>query len=105
MSDVLEIANMRKATQIAFSVACILSLLAGGATAGLNTWTGTGPTGGAIRAVLVDPSVPNTVYIGTVGSGVFKSTDGGATWVPGEPGNPLQTRTVPALLLRPPRTV
>ncbi|NND16303.1 MAG: hypothetical protein HKN89_08245, partial [Eudoraea sp.] len=41
-----------------------------------------------IHRIIVDPSDPNTVYVGAIGSpwgehperGVFKTTDGGATW-------------------------
>ena len=33
-----------------------------------------------ISAVLIDPSQPSTVYVGTLGNGVFKTTDSGATW-------------------------
>jgi hypothetical protein len=28
----------------------------------------------------MDPTAPNTLYAGTSGGGVFKSTDGGANW-------------------------
>jgi hypothetical protein len=63
-----------------------LSLCVVPAWAGSNTWTVTGPTGGAIRAVLVeDPTAPtasSTVYVGTLGSGVFKSVNGGDAWAP-----------------------
>jgi hypothetical protein len=31
-------------------------------------------------AVAIDPSTPSTLYVGTRGNGVFKSTDGGQTW-------------------------
>jgi len=40
-----------------------------------------GPYGGYIIAIAIAPSQPNTIYAGTWGSGVFKSTDSGATWV------------------------
>src|SRR5262249_8473139 len=33
-----------------------------------------------IRTLVVDPVTPATVYVATYGSGVQKSTDGGATW-------------------------
>ena len=63
-----------------------LSLFVVPAWAGSNTWTATGPTGGAIRAVLVEdptaPSASSTVYVGTLGSGVFKSVNGGDAWAP-----------------------
>ena len=31
-------------------------------------------------AILVDPSIPNIVYAGVKGRGLYKSTDGGTTW-------------------------
>jgi len=40
-----------------------------------------GPDGGSIISIDVADSDPLIVYAGTGGSGVFKSTDGGITWV------------------------
>ena len=34
----------------------------------------------AIAALAIDPSTPTTLYAGTSGGGVFKSTDGGGSW-------------------------
>jgi photosystem II stability/assembly factor-like uncharacterized protein len=34
----------------------------------------------AVNALLVDPDVPNILYLATSGYGIFKSSDGGATW-------------------------
>ena len=82
---------------VAVVSAWVASLLAAGpAGAGLNVWTGTGPAGGPIRAVLVDPAAPSTVYVGTNGSGVFKSTDGGITWA--QAGAELAGKSVRALV-------
>ncbi len=50
------------------------------ASAGVGRWTTHGPDGGEIRALAIDPSNPATVYAGTAGGGVFKSTDGASTW-------------------------
>src|SRR5438105_1975446 len=47
--------------------------------AGLNQWTSNGPEGGDVRALAIDPQTPTTLYAGTL-NGVFKSTDGGASW-------------------------
>jgi hypothetical protein len=59
-----------------------LSLFVGSAWAGSNVWTASGPAGGPIRAILVvDPASPSTVFVGTLGSGVFKSENGGDTWL------------------------
>ena len=33
-----------------------------------------------VRALAIDPSALSTVYAGTSGNGVFKSTDGGTSW-------------------------
>jgi photosystem II stability/assembly factor-like uncharacterized protein len=49
-------------------------------SAGINIWTGNGPEGGTIYALAIDPSSPATVYAGTSGNGVFKSTNGGGSW-------------------------
>jgi len=35
-----------------------------------------------LKAIAIDPTTPTTLYVGTDGGGVFKSTDGGSTWVP-----------------------
>ena len=43
------------------------------------TWTSLGPGGGLVRALAIDPTNSATVYAGTVGGGVFKSTDGGGS--------------------------
>ena len=56
------------------------SSLAGVASAGVNTWTTNGPNGGPIAALAIDRSAPATLYAGTSGAGVFKSSDGGGSW-------------------------
>ena len=48
--------------------------------ASAQIWTSNGPEGGYIQALAIDPTTPATVYAGTPGGGVFKSTDGGASW-------------------------
>ena len=47
--------------------------------AGINEWTSLGPDGGGVRALAIDPQNPSTVYAVTF-AGVFKSTNGGASW-------------------------
>src|SRR5262249_9200685 len=47
---------------------------------GLGVWTATGPEGGSVTAVAIDPTRPLTVYTGTDGSGIFKSANGGTSW-------------------------
>lgn len=45
-----------------------------------NVWTPIGPEGGEIPSLTADPRLPGVLYAGTR-SGLFKSTDGGTTWV------------------------
>lgn len=49
----------------------------------VGTWTNLGPSnqGGRTRALLIDPVNPNILYAGGVAGGVWKSTDGGASWM------------------------
>jgi photosystem II stability/assembly factor-like uncharacterized protein len=54
--------------------------------AGSDVWTSIGPKGGPIRALTVDSQKPSTVYAGTSGGGVFKSTDGGRNWTAANSG-------------------
>ena len=58
-----------------------LTAVAPGAT--LAGWTSLGPNnqGGRTRALLIDPAAPNTMYAGGVDGGVWKSTNGGSTWL------------------------
>jgi photosystem II stability/assembly factor-like uncharacterized protein len=39
-----------------------------------------GPVRSIVRAVALDPTDPDIIYVGTNESGVYKSTDGGITW-------------------------
>jgi hypothetical protein len=51
------------------------------------------------RGILIDPTYPNTVYVGTEGGGVFQSSDGGNHWTPINDG--LTDQTVYAMAMDP----
>ncbi|HMV50710.1 MAG TPA: glycosyl hydrolase, partial [Blastocatellia bacterium] len=53
--------------------------------------------GGRSVAVAGVTSQPNVYYFGSVGGGVFKSTDGGDNWTPVSDGQPFGTGTVGAI--------
>ena len=59
----------------------LASLTAG---VGTNSWTWLGPgnIGGRIRSILVHPTIPNTMWVGGVDGGVWKTLNGGTTWLP-----------------------
>jgi len=50
--------------------------------AGLNAWTEKGPygIGGRIRGFAVDPNDNNHLFVGSVGGGIWETTDAGVTW-------------------------
>ncbi len=61
----------------------MLLCLASPAAAELGRWTPIGPEApGVVLTIAIDPHSPTTLYAGTQESGVFKSTDGGASWQP-----------------------
>lgn len=45
-----------------------------------SEWRVTGPTGGDVRALVVDPNDPNRFYFGTLDGQIYSSTDGGRNW-------------------------
>ncbi len=58
----------------------------------ISSWSPLGPgnIGGRIRSILISPKNPNTILIGAVAGGVWKTTDGGAAWLPKtDNGNPI----------------
>ncbi|KAF0218425.1 MAG: hypothetical protein FD174_2886 [Geobacteraceae bacterium] len=83
----------------------LLAILICGIVAGINpaqgaesnilpsyVWQGIGPfNGGVVLSLAIDPVSPSTVYAGTDGNGVFKSTDSGGSWSPANAGIPNQT--------------
>ena len=53
---------------------------AGLASSATDVGTSNGFEGGVVEALAIDPRTPSTLYAGTQGGGVFKSTNGGANW-------------------------
>ena len=77
----------------------------------INQWVSIGPTRitsgdgpnknsiGRATSVVIHPQSPQTIYVGARGSGVWKTTDGGATWKPLT--DSLPTLTVSGLAIAP----
>lgn len=67
-------------------------------------WASSGPYGGQVWALAVDPTNPATVYAGTHLNGVFKTTDGGVSWHAASSGIGDEAGSLPgydfALLIR-----
>ncbi len=49
-----------------------------------TAWSAVGPgnIGGRVRSIVVNPANSDEVLIGSVSGGIWKSTDGGASWIP-----------------------
>ncbi len=47
-----------------------------------NDYSPPASSNGRVTAIAIDPNSPSTVYVGAVGSGVWKTADGGASWAP-----------------------
>jgi len=43
-------------------------------------WLGPGNVGGRIRSLAIHPATPDTIFAGSVGGGIWKSSNGGASW-------------------------
>ncbi|GMU21622.1 MAG: hypothetical protein AMXMBFR13_17140 [Phycisphaerae bacterium] len=54
-----------------------------------DTWTARASLNGGPRCLEVDPVDPDVVYVGTAGLGMFKSTDGGVSFVEINAGLPM----------------
>jgi hypothetical protein len=69
-----------------------------------NYGAGIGISTGRVTALAVDPSDPsgNTVYVGTANGGVWKTTDGGNSWISISDG--LATQSIGALAIAPDAT-
>jgi hypothetical protein len=81
----------------------ILTVLAasggqGPSQAGTNHWTGSGPYGGQVTVLAIDPQTPANLYAAGF-SGVFKSADGGANWARASTG--ITDPSVGALVIDP----
>lgn len=46
------------------------------------TWLGPGNIGGRIRAILIHPTQPATMWLGSAGGGIWKTTNSGGLWSP-----------------------
>jgi photosystem II stability/assembly factor-like uncharacterized protein len=67
----------------AFAPNIALGLAAGDATDPAlysNDWRTTGPQGGDVRALVVDPQNPDRFYFGTLDGQIYTSADGGKRW-------------------------
>src|SRR5205085_11538459 len=46
----------------------------------LLSWEVTGPLGGDVRSLVVDPQDPQRLYFGTIDGQIYTTADGGSSW-------------------------
>lgn len=46
------------------------------------SWMGPGNVGGRIRSIVIDPADSNKMWVGSVGGGIWRSTNAGFSWFP-----------------------
>ncbi len=68
-----------------------------------GSWTPLGPVnvGGRVTDVVADPANPNVVTVATASGGVWKSGNGGASWVSLLDGPPMTSLSIGALAMDP----
>lgn len=87
----------KRASRLSVSL-ILLAVLGSTVWAGTNVWTSLGPEGANISSLTIDPQNPATLYAGTNGA-VFRSTDGGKTWLRSNPS--YAAANIHALVLDP----
>ena len=71
---------IKAAAQIDSMTARRVSPSAAGITSSSWAWMGPGNVGGRVRALVIHPTSTNTMWAGSVSGGIWKTTNGGATW-------------------------
>jgi photosystem II stability/assembly factor-like uncharacterized protein len=79
-------AQRTKAALAALLIILTVSILAAPSRAALGSWSGGGPKAKSIFDIEIDTANPSVIYAAAMGSGVFKTTDAGATWDPSTTG-------------------
>lgn len=70
----------RKFLQLFLLGVCLLGVSNLAAQSAGSNWLPVGPDGGDARSFAVDPGNPQHLYLGTLMSWIYESTDGGSTW-------------------------
>ncbi len=82
------VSRCRGAGVLAIASLIWLGLVPLPANAGVDRWTSIAPDGGAVTTLAVGPGDAGVLYSATETSGVFRSTDGGLSWLPARTGLP-----------------
>jgi photosystem II stability/assembly factor-like uncharacterized protein len=92
----MQVAALRVVVRrLGLGVVAALMAVGGGrpAGAGINVWTPLGPNGGPINALAASPAQAGLLWAGSDGAGVYRSQDGGASWVRTSRGLPYAAVT------------
>jgi photosystem II stability/assembly factor-like uncharacterized protein len=70
----------RKLLQYFLLGVSVLGISVSPARGGVLSWIPVGPNGGDARSFAVEPNNPQHLYLGTLTSWIYQSSDGGSTW-------------------------
>jgi len=75
--------HLRRRPALPLACFALSLLLPAAAVAGSGSWTTSYPDGGEIQpaGLVADPSTPGVLYAAPLWNGIYRSTDGGASWV------------------------
>ena len=79
-NGVIDPDGLMRAKEHVDRMAAVVSPLAGGISRATWTTRGPGNVGGRIRALAIHPTSTDTMVIGSVSGGIWKTTNGGASW-------------------------
>src|SRR5438046_3139151 len=80
---------MRSATTAAVGIVIFAIGASGADSARGREWRSLGPAGGSVSALVIDPQHTGSIYAATGDNGVFKTTDGAASWSGASAGLPF----------------
>ena len=73
--------NTPRPTAFFLVLGCLAGLFDGSAAAEVTSWTSRGLQGRSISSLVVDPGTPSRIYAAAGADGIYRSADGGETWV------------------------
>ncbi len=59
-----------------------VGILAAGVEPDSWTWLGPGNVGGRIRSIIIHPTAPDNMWVGSVTGGIWRTTNAGVSWFP-----------------------
>jgi len=63
-----------------FVIILVMVIIVSSLSADENLWSTNGPFGGSVKTIAIHPFNPETIYVGTIVNGIYKTNDGANNW-------------------------